>query len=56
MQNMITRFQLSFGNRYAYEELLSRLKTKFIDDDVAEDVLLHALGWVKKEMRAPEQY
>jgi hypothetical protein len=50
MQQIITRFRLSFGTRYAYEELLNHLKTKFIDDDVAEDVLLHALGWVKKEI------
>lgn len=50
MRNIVTRFQLSFGTGYAYEELLNRLKTKFIDDDVAEDVLLHALGWVKKEI------
>jgi hypothetical protein len=48
VETIITRFQLSFGTGYAYEELLNRLKTKFIDDDVAEDVLLHALGWVKK--------
>lgn len=50
VQSIIMRFQLSFGTRYAYEELLNHLKTKFIDDDVAEDVLLHALGWVKKEI------
>jgi hypothetical protein len=50
MQRIITRFQLSFGTQYAYEELLNHLKTKFIDDDVAEDVLLHALGWVKKKI------
>ena len=50
MQRIIARFQLSFGTRYAYEELVNHLKTKFIDDDVAEDVLLHALGWVKKEI------
>lgn len=50
MQSIIVRFQLSFGTRHAYEELLNHLKTKFIDDDVAEDVLLHGLGWVKKEI------
>jgi hypothetical protein len=50
VQGIITRFQISFGTGYAYEELLNHLKTKFIDDDVAEDVLLHALGWVKKEI------
>ncbi len=50
MQHIIVRFQLSFGTGYAYEELLNHLKTKFIDDDVAEDVLLRALGWVKKEI------
>lgn len=49
VETIITRFLLSFGTGYAYEELLNRLKTKFIDDDVAEDVLLHALGWVKKK-------
>lgn len=49
-QRIISRFQLSFGTKYAFEELLGRLKTKFIDEDVAEDVLLHALGWVKKEI------
>jgi hypothetical protein len=50
LQNIIVRFHLSFGTGYAYEELLNRLKTKLIDDDVAEDILLHALGWVKKEI------
>jgi hypothetical protein len=50
VQGIITRFQLSFGTGHAYEELLNHLKTKFIDDDVAEDVLLHALGWAKKEI------
>jgi hypothetical protein len=50
LRGIVVRFQLSFGTRYAYEELLNHLKTKFIDDDVAEDVLLHALGWVKKEI------
>jgi hypothetical protein len=50
VHRIIARFQLSFGTRYAYEELLNHLKTKFIDDDVAEDVLLRALGWVKKEI------
>jgi hypothetical protein len=49
-KDIIVRFRLSFGTQHAYEELLNRLKTKFIDDDVAEDVLLHALGWVKKEI------
>ncbi len=50
LQQIVVRFRLSFGTAHAYEELLSRLKMKFIDDDVAEDVLLHALGWVKKEL------
>jgi len=50
LQGIVTRFDLSFGAAYAYGELLDRLKTKFIDEDVAEDVLLHALGWVKKEI------
>jgi hypothetical protein len=44
------RFQLSFGTRYAYEELLNRFRTKLVGDDIAEDVLLYALGWVKKEI------
>jgi hypothetical protein len=35
---------------HAYEELLNHLKTKLIEDDIAVDVLLHALGWVKKEI------
>lgn len=50
LRSIIVRFRLSFGNQYAYEELLGRLKTKFIDEEIAEDVLLHALGWVKKEI------
>jgi hypothetical protein len=50
LQSIVLRFQLSFGTKYAYEELLDHLKTKFISDDIAEDVLLHALGWVKKEI------
>ncbi len=50
LQQIVTRFELSFGTAYAYEELLGRLRTKLIDEDVAEDVLLHALGWVKKEI------
>jgi hypothetical protein len=50
LQRIIVRFQLSFGTGYAYDELLNHLKTKLIDDDVAEDVLLHALGWVKKQI------
>jgi hypothetical protein len=50
LEKIITRFRLSFGGGYAYDELLDHLKTKLIDDDVAEDVLLHALGWVKKKI------
>lgn len=50
LKAIIIRFQLSFGTKYAYEELLGHLKTKMIDEDVAEDVLLHALGWAKKEI------
>jgi hypothetical protein len=50
VRDIVVRFQMSFGTGHAYEELLNHLKTKFIDDDVAEDVLLHALGWVKKEL------
>jgi hypothetical protein len=50
LRNIVARFLLSFGTQHAYEELLDRLRTKFIDDDVVEDVLLRALGWVKKEL------
>jgi hypothetical protein len=50
LRNIVARFRLSFGTKHAYEELLDRLKTKLIDDDVVEDVLLRALGWVKKEL------
>jgi hypothetical protein len=50
LQDIVMRFQLSFGTSHAYDELLNHLKTKFIDDAVAEDVLLHGLGWVKKEI------
>jgi hypothetical protein len=50
MQKIVMHFQLSFGTGYAYEELLNHIRTKFIDEDIAEDVLLHALGWVKKEI------
>jgi hypothetical protein len=50
LQGVIMRFQLSCGTKHAYQELLIHIKTKFIDDDVAEDVLLHGLGWVKKEL------
>ena len=50
LQNIITHFRLSFGTTYAYEELLNHLKTKLIDEEVAEDVLLYGLGWVKKEL------
>ena len=50
LHEIVRRFQLSFGTKSSYEELLDRLKTKFIDEDICEDVLLHALGWVKKEI------
>jgi hypothetical protein len=50
VRHIVTRFRVSFGTRYAYDGLLNHIKTKLIDDDVAEDVLLHALGWVKKEI------
>lgn len=50
VRRIVVNFRLSFGTKHAYDELLSHLKTKLIDDDVAEDVLLHALGWVKKEL------
>ncbi len=50
LTKIITRFTLSFGTGHAYEELLAGIKTKFIDDDLAEDVLLRGLGWVKKEI------
>lgn len=50
VEGIVMRFRLSFGTRYAFEELLDHLKTNLIDDDVAQDVLLHALGWVKKEI------
>ena len=50
LRGIVVRFRLSFGSQYAYEELLARLKTKFIDEEIAEDVLLHALGWAKKEI------
>src|ERR1019366_10622332 len=50
LQSIIMRFQLSFGTQYAYEELLGHIRTKLIDEEIAEDLLLHALGWVKKEI------
>jgi hypothetical protein len=50
LQRIISNFELSFGTAHAFDELLDRLKTKFIEEEVAEDVLLHALGWVKKEI------
>jgi hypothetical protein len=50
LEKLIVRFRLSVGTGYAYEELLTHVKSKLFDDDVAEDVLLRALGWVKKEI------
>ena len=38
---------LTTGSGHAYEDLLSQFKQALIDEDVAEDVLLRGLGWVK---------
>jgi hypothetical protein len=50
LEKIIVRFKLSSGTGYAYEELLNHLETKFVEDDVVDDVLLHALGWVKQKI------
>jgi hypothetical protein len=51
LRTIVVRFRLSFGTKYAYEELLDRFKSRSIgNEDVAEDMLLRALGWVKKEI------
>lgn len=47
---IVCRFQLSIGARQAYGTLLEEMKTLLVDDDIAEDVLLHGLGWVKKTL------
>jgi hypothetical protein len=44
---IVLRFTLTAGSGHAYEDLLSELKQALIDEDVAEDVLLRGLGWVK---------
>ncbi len=50
LQKIVCSFRLSVGERTAYATLLTRAKQLLIDDDIAEDVLLHALGWVKKSL------
>jgi hypothetical protein len=47
---IVCNFRLSVGVKAAYETLLNQAKQLLIDDDIAEDVLLYALGWVKKSL------
>ena len=50
LREIVLRFHLSFGTKSSYEELLDRLRTKLIDEEICTDVLLYALGWVKREI------
>jgi hypothetical protein len=50
LEKIVRGFRLSVGAKAAYESLLDQTKQLLIDDDIAEDVLLHALGWVKKSV------
>lgn len=50
LEKIIVGFQLSVGARAAYESLLDQTKQLLVDADIAEDVLLHGLGWVKKTL------
>ena len=50
LNKVVRNFCLTAGERQAYSYLLDQMKTLLIDDDIAEDVLLHALGWVKKTL------
>ena len=46
---IVRNFRLTTGTGQAYGNLLDQMKTLLVDADVAEDVLLHGLGWVKKD-------
>ncbi len=50
LEKIVLGFRLSTGEKAAYESLLNQSKQLLIDEDIAEDVLLHALGWVKKTL------
>jgi hypothetical protein len=50
LTNIVKRFRLSTGEGQAYSSLLNQMKTLLVDEDIAEDVLLHGLGWVKKTL------
>src|SRR5579862_3021193 len=45
---IVERFTLTGGSGHAFPDLLDKFKKALIDDDIAEDVLLHGLGWGKK--------
>ncbi|HEY7337657.1 MAG TPA: ABC-three component system protein [Bryobacteraceae bacterium] len=47
LKQIVQRFTLSSGSGHAYEDLVAEMKKALIDEDVAEDVLLRGLGWVK---------
>jgi hypothetical protein len=50
LMKIVRNFRFTTGGRQAYTHLLDQMKTLLVDDDIAEDVLLHGLGWVKKTL------
>jgi hypothetical protein len=50
LNKVVRNFRLTTGERQAYSYLLDQMKILLVDDDIAEDVLLHGLGWAKKTL------
>lgn len=50
LKELILHFNYRAGSGSAYQDLVDKLEKAFIDKDVLTDVLLYALGWVKKRI------
>ena len=48
LRHVIARFRHRAGSGRSYSDLAAKFEKFFIDKDVIDDVLLYALGWVKK--------
>lgn len=51
LTKLVTRFTLTYGSGHAYEDLLAVIKNKLIEEELAEDVLFRALGWVDTRLK-----
>ena len=49
---IVTNFELDFGSGRSFDDLKAALDATFVPTEIADDVLNHALGWVKSSVDA----